>query len=112
MKKNVFFVFNGNQMFFMHVLLNALDMDSKGMDAKVIIEGEAVKLVKELETSENPLYKKAKDKGLLVGICKACSASMGVLEYNETVGIPIKEDMNGHPSMASYINEGYEVIAL
>ena len=99
-------------MCFMHALLNALDMDSKGMEAKIIIEGEAVKLVEEMETGGNSLYKKAKDKGIIDGICKACSAKMGVLEYNETVGLPIKDDMDGHPSMALYINQEYQLITL
>ena len=87
-------------------------MKSKGMDAKIVIEGEAVKLVKDMEESGNPLYKKAKGKGLIDCICKACSAKIGVLEFNETVGIPLASDMNGHPSMASYIDKGYQVITL
>jgi len=110
--KFVIFAFNGNPMYFTHVLLSALDMESKGMEAKIIIEGEAVKLIEEMETGDNSLYKKAKDKGIIDGICKACSAKMGVLEYNETVGLPIKDDMNGHPSMALYINQGYQIITL
>lgn len=112
MNKFVFFAFKGELLCFNHVLLNALDFSSKGMEAKIIIEGEAVKLVKELEESDNPMYKSAKTKGLIDGICKACSAKMGVLDYNQTVGIPLKDEMNGHPSMAAYIKEGYHIITL
>ncbi len=112
MSKFVIFAFQGNPVCFMHVLLNALDMHSKGMETRVIIEGEAVKLVEEMETSSNHLYMDAKDKGIIDGICKACSAKMGVLDYNKTVGIPLKDDMSGHPSMALYINEGYHIITL
>ena len=46
MNKYVIFAFNGNQMCFVHVLLNALDMESKGLEGKIVIEGEAVKLIK------------------------------------------------------------------
>lgn len=99
-------------MCFMHVLLNALDMESKGMEAKIVIEGESVKLVQELETSKNPLYLKCKEKGLIDGICKACSAKMGVLEYNQTVGLPLLDDMNGHPGMAPYLEKGFQVVTL
>ncbi len=112
MEKFIYFAFNGNQVCFIHVLLNALDMESKGLKALIIAEGEAVRLIKDMEASENPLYIKAKEKGLIDGICKACSAQMGVLEYNETVGIPLKDDMNGHPSMSAYVNEGYRVITM
>ncbi len=112
MDKVVIYAFNGNPMCFSHVLLNALDMDSKGMDAKIVIEGEAVTLLKGLEESNDPLYIKAKEKNLIDAICKACSAKLGVLEYNETLGLPIVGDMSGHPAMAKYIEEGYKVITL
>ena len=110
--KFVIFAFNGNIMCFVHVLLNALDMDSKGKDVKIVMEGEAVKLIKELEENGNPLYKKVKEKNLIDSICKACSAKMGVLEYNESTGIPVNGDMSGHPSMDAYIEEGYQIITL
>lgn len=102
----------GNKMCFMHILINAEDLHNKGVDTKIIVEGEAVKLIKELEEEENALYLKVKELGLFDSICKACSAQMGVLDYNETVGIPIKGNANGHPAMFDYIDEGYEIITL
>jgi len=112
MKKFVFFAFKGDTMCFMHVLLNALDMESKGITAKIVIEGEAVVLVKKMIESANPLFKKANDMGLIDCICKACSSKMGVLEYNSTCGIPLNSDMSGHPPMAAYIEDGFRVIPL
>lgn len=112
MEKVVIFAFNGNPMCFMHVLLNAIDLDSKGNEAKIVIEGESCKLIKEMEDNSNPLYMKAKEKKLIDCICKACSAKLGVLEFNSTVGIPVTGDMNGHPSMGSYISKGFRVITL
>jgi len=112
MKKFVFFVFKGEALCFMHVLLNTLDMESKGIAAKIVIEGEAVVLVKKMMESENPLFKKVMDKGLIDCICKACSAKMDVLEYNSTCGIPLNSGMSGHPPMAAFIEDGFEVITL
>jgi hypothetical protein len=112
MDKFAFFAFNGDLMCFQHVLLNALDLDDKGHEAKIIIEGEAVKLVQKLEESNNRQYFEAKEKGLIDCVCKACSAKLGVLEYNEQVDIPLKGDMSGHPSMESYIEKGFEIITL
>lgn len=45
-------------------------------------------------------------------ICKACSAKMGVLEYNENCGIALKGNLQGHLAMYDYIKEGYEIITL
>ena len=112
MKKIVFFAFKGEKMCFVHLLLNVLDLTEKGYDAKIVVEGEAVKLIKDLEESKNPLYLKVKDKSLFECICKACSAQMGVLDYNMTVGIPIRGDMNGHPSMEQFVLKGYDIITL
>jgi hypothetical protein len=58
------------------------------------------------------LYIKAKEKGLLDCICKACSAKMGVLEYNQSLKIPMGDDLKGHPSMEQYMKKGYDVLAI
>ncbi|NLB69983.1 MAG: cytoplasmic protein, partial [Lentisphaerae bacterium] len=49
MKKFALFVFNGDPMCFIHVLLNALDMHSKGHEVSIVMEGASVKLVPELD---------------------------------------------------------------
>ncbi len=112
MNKIAFFPFMGEKMCFTHVLINAIDLHEKDVDTKIIVEGEAVKLIKVLEEEENEMYLKAKDLGLFDSICKACSNQMGVLEYNKTVGIPLKGNANGHPAMYDYIADGYEIITL
>lgn len=112
MKKIAYFAFKGNEMCFMHLLLNALDLDEKGYEAKIVIEGEAVTLLQGFEEKKNPLYMNAKEKNIIDSICKACSAKMGVLEFNQTLGIPMGEDMKGHPGMEPYIKNGFQVITL
>ncbi len=112
MKKVVFFAFKGEKMCFMHILLNALDLHEKGVETKIVMEGEAVKLIKVLEEANNKLYLKAKELNLFDSICKACSAQMGVLEYNENCGIPLNGEMQGHPPMSDYVKDGFEIITL
>lgn len=112
MKKYAFFAFKGEIMCFTHVMLNALSMSAKGYDVKIIMEGESTRLVREFIESGNPLFQKIRDAGLLDCICKACSAKMGVLAYNETTGIPLCDEMMGHPAMASYTGRGYRIITL
>jgi hypothetical protein len=45
MNKFAFFAFNDNLMCFQHILLNALDLDKKGNEVKIIFEGESVFMV-------------------------------------------------------------------
>ena len=113
MKKIVLFAFNGDSMCFIHVLLNALDMNHKGYEVKIVIEGAATKLVPDLVKEGaplNPLYRKVKELGLIEGACKACSNKMGALEAVTGEEISLLDDMSGHPSMAHYMEQGFQVI--
>ncbi len=113
MKKAALFAFNGELMCFMHVLLNALDMSEKGYEVKIVIEGSATRLVPELAKEDNPmhrLYEKAKGLDLIDGACKACSNKMGALEAVKGEGLRLLDEMTGHPSMARYREEGFEII--
>ena len=114
MKKVALFVFNGDPMCFIHVLLNALDMDSKGYTARVIVEGAAAKLVPDLDKADNPLHtlwEKTKAAGLVAGVCKACAGKMKTLEAARDQGLALLGDMKGNPSMSGYMDEGFEVIS-
>jgi len=113
MTKFALFVFNGDPMCFIHVLLNALDMKKKGHDPCIILEGASVKLIPELIKPENPLNKlwqKAIDQHLVQGVCNACSGKLGTLEDAKAQDLPLLDDMAGHPSLSGYRQKGFEII--
>lgn len=113
MKKAALFAFNGDLMCFVHVLLNALDMAARGFEVKVIIEGSATRLIPELDQKGgplHPLYLRLTEQGLLEGACRACAYKMGTLADAEARGIPLLSDMEGHPGMAGYREQGFEII--
>jgi hypothetical protein len=113
MKKFALFVFNGDPLCFIHVLLNALDMHAKKHAVKIIMEGASVKLIPELVKPDHPLnglWKKNLDAGLVEGVCKACSSKLGTLEAAKEKGLTLLDDMSGHPGMATYRDNGFEII--
>ncbi|MCE1207119.1 MAG: cytoplasmic protein [Spirochaetia bacterium] len=113
MKKFALFVFNGDPMCFIHVLLNALDMKAKGHEAKIILEGASVKLIPELVQPGNPLHglwKMNLAAHLVEGVCKGCSTKLGTIEAAKEQGLALLDDMSGHPSIAAYRDKGYEII--
>jgi hypothetical protein len=112
MKKVLFYGMTGEKMCFQHVLLNALDLAADGAEVKVIFEGASCTLVPVFESENNPLYRKAKEAGLIVGACLACSKALGVLEQIQEVGMELLSDMNGHAGVKSYLNDGYTVISM
>ena len=111
--KVAIFAFKGETMFFVHALLNALDMKEKGYDIKLIIEGSATKQIRELAEPDKPfakVYAKVKEAGLIDCVCQACSAQTGSLESAKEQGLPLCKEMSGHPSIARYIDAGYQVL--
>jgi hypothetical protein len=113
MEKVVLFAFNGEIMCFVHALLNVLDLEEKGYNAALVVEGQATALITKLAQPHNPmhaLYAKCKEKGLIKGVCRACAAKMKVLEEVKAQDLPILDNMSGHPSMAEFMQKGYRVI--
>jgi hypothetical protein len=113
--KIAIFAFNGDPMCFVHALLNTLDMQANGYDVKLIIEGSATRLVKHFTDPEVPfadLYTKVKETGLIHCVCRACAAKMDSLEDAEAQQLPLCREMSGHPGMASYLEQGYQIITL
>jgi hypothetical protein len=113
MEKFALFVFNGDPSCFIHVLLNALDLNQRGHEAVIVIEGAATQLVPDLSREGSPLhplYRKAREKNLIYGTCKACSAKLDALQAAEEEGLALLDDMSGHPSMGRYLEGGYKII--
>ncbi len=113
MKKYALFAFNGEQMCFAHALLNCIDLNSRGHETKLIIEGSATALIKNFQDSSTPFYKQFREcveTGMLDTVCMACASKMGTLELCKKTGLPLGQDLSGHPSMSSYIEKGYEII--
>lgn len=112
-KKVALFAFRGNVSCFVHVLLNAIDYREKGYEAKVVLEGEATRLVAELAKADHPmhaLFEKTKALGLFAGVCRACSHQFGSQEACLAEGLDLLDDMHGHPGMAHYTEEGYTIL--
>ena len=113
MVKVILAAFQGEAMCFVHVLLNALDMQARGMEARIIVEGLAVKLPPELAKPDHifhDLYRRTKEAGLIEGVCQACATKMGTLEAIKAEGLPLLADMSGHPSLGRYLAAGYTIL--
>ena len=112
MKKYLFYSMTGEKMCFQHILMNAVDLANAGHEVKVVLEGASVKLVPTLEQEQNPMYRKAKELGLIAGVCLACSKVLGVYEAIKDLGLPMLDDMYGHAGMKPFVEAGFEVISI
>ncbi len=112
MNKYLFYAMRGQMMCFLHVLMNAVDLNAAGHEVRIVFEGESVTLPPQLAGQGNKLYLKALESGLIAGVCRACSAQLGVLEENEKLGLPLLSDMNGHAGMRPFAEEGFTIISM
>jgi len=114
-EKIVFFAFQGNPACFVHVLLNALDLQVHGHHVEIILEGESTTLVEKLLQPANPLhqlYRKAREAGLITAVCRACAAKLGALPVIEAEKLPLTGSMSGHPPMTPYVARDFRIITM
>jgi len=113
MKRIALFVFNGDPMCFIHVLLNAKAWNDHGHEVKIIIEGTATTLVPEVAKEDNPLHKlweACRKDGLVAGACRACSQKLGVADGIKSQDLDLLEGIAGHPGMVQYQEDGFDII--
>ena len=99
-----------------HALLYAKELHEAGIEVKLVFDGAGVKSLAAFATNtERPshqLYLQLKDLGLIAGVCEFCSTRLGVEEPILATGIPRLNEINGHPSIASYVKAGYTPIVM
>lgn len=115
MSKVVFFVFRSDTDCFMHAILNALDLEEKGMWGEIVLEGRSTDLIPLVSKPGHfmyPLYQEAKNRGLFYGACKSCVEKTNTTELFELEKIPLIGNMGGHPPMSEFIKQGYTIITI
>ena len=115
MKKVAVFAFSGDPAAFAHAMLTAMDMKDRGYDFKVVVEGDATKLLSLLRNETKPfaeVYRRFRDRGLIDRVCKACATKNSVLPAVFEQNLKLADDKSGHPSMAAYMEQGYEIVTL
>ena len=112
-QKSILFAFRGDPLCFIHVLLNSIDMNERGQEGLIVLEGESVNLVARMSQAGHflhPLYAKAKKLGLIFGACRACATKLEAVDAVEKEKIPLVGEMANHPSMGAFIEKGYQVV--
>jgi hypothetical protein len=111
--KTALFAFNGDSVCFIHVLVNALDMDERGGEVRIIIEGSATALLNDFAEARGigqNHFQSCLEKGLIASACLACSNKTGGSRGAEKLGIPLDGEIHGHPSMQSWRDKGFDII--
>jgi hypothetical protein len=100
----------------LHALLYAKELKESKLEVKLIFDGGGTKWASDMVKPDNilnSLFTEVKEMGIIDGICDYC---IGAFKADRTViedsYLPIAGEYDGHPSIAKYIKEGYQVITL
>ncbi|MGB9742271.1 MAG: cytoplasmic protein [candidate division WOR-3 bacterium] len=111
--KLALFAFNSDPVVFAHCLLNGLEMQAKGWEVKMVIEGDATKQVSLLRNETKPfagLWRRALTAKLIDCVCRACAQKNTVVPAVVEQGLQMCAELDGHPSIARYLEQGYQVV--
>ena len=94
---------------------NALSLakESKeaGDDVEIVFDGAATTWIPELADPEHDLhglYAAVEDR--VAGACEFCAGAFGVREEVREAGVDFLSEFEGHPSLRSRAEQGYEIV--
>lgn len=97
-------------------LVNALEfakeLSEQNQQVSIVFDGAGTQWIAKLEDQEHDvheLYKAVQEQ--VDGACKYCSKAFGVINEIRKSGINLLDDYDGHPSLANYVSQGYQVVS-
>lgn len=114
-RKILFLVFTNDACRRNHAFMYAVDLARRGHDIRLLVEGEATRCLLEREGLFGELFEAARGLGVLVGLCRAASAGCGDASQDVTClaeqsGLTLIDNLDGHAGIASFVEDGYEVV--
>ena len=84
--------------------------ETEGDEVELIFEGAGTQWVPELEDEDSKyhdLYMTVRDN---TAVCDYCAGAFGVEDAVAETGVVTLDDHDGHPSIRSLVDDGYEVL--
>lgn len=78
---------------------------------KIVFDGAGTKWVGKLadpENKMNPLYESVKED--VLGACSFCAKAFGVKNQVEKADVKLLDDYDGHPSVRTLVQDGFQVM--
>ncbi len=94
-----------------NALTTAKEFRAAGDEAAVVFDGAGTRWVAELGAAEHRyhgLFEEVRDS--IAGACSYCASAFGVRQAVEEAAIPLLEDFDRHPSLRTYVVDGYAVV--
>ena len=95
-------------------VFNALEATKEfvenGDDVRLVFDGAGTEWIPELEDQSHDfhgLYAEVRD---TVNVCDFCADAFGVSDAVDDSEVPRIDEYDGHPSVRSFVEDGYEVV--
>ena len=100
-----------------HAFLYAKELKEHGHEVVLIFDGAGTEWVEELSNPESqsklkPMYEQLRQAGIVEIVCDFCAGAFAVKERLAQRQIPMTAEYAGHPSIAKWVVQGYELIVL
>ncbi len=96
-------------------LVNALETarefaETEGDEFELIFDGAGVQWIPELEDPDHDYHEVYRTLRGNAGVCEYCSGAFGVEDAVADADVMALDDHDGHPSIRSLVDDGYEII--
>ena len=89
----------------------AREYKEDGEEVQIIFDGAGTEWIPQLEDPEHDAHEPYLSiKDVIGGACEFCANSFGVLDEIRETDIELLSEFEGHPSIKSLVDEGYQVI--
>jgi len=100
-----------------HAFLYAKELKEHGHAVVLIFDGAGTEWAEELSNPESqsklrPMYEQLKQAGIVEIVCDFCAGAFAVKERLAQRQVPMTAEFAGHPSIAKWVDEGYELVVL
>ena len=94
---------------------NAMELAKEGIahgdDVRIVFDGAATRWVPIITDPNGRLYSVYQSvKGAIDGACHFCAGAFEVRNQIKASDVPLLRDYEGHPSLRSYLAEGYQIV--
>lgn len=102
-----------------HSLVYAKELSEQGTEVTVVFDGAATQWLQRFrnggtaeEKGVGALFDELKGNGLVYEVCDYCAGAFGVKQDLKDLGEPLVAEYMDHPSIASLVADGYQILTL
>jgi len=98
-----------------HALLYARELQRTGIPAKIVFDGAGTVWLQQFSDPQHKyhaLFLEVLGAGLVDAACAYCARAFNVVDAVQATGVPLVDAADGHPSLASYVQQGWTPLAL